>query len=101
VPLREREKVQKVLWPVEEQLPPRAESESIKPFVEKMSRQYSKRWEYWPPGSAFCIFFGPTPSSHGDEIRAASPVNVIGELKGDWSGLWDVNSGDSVVVEVA
>ncbi len=31
---------------------------------------------YWPPGSAFCIFFGPTPSSHGDEIRAASAVNA-------------------------
>ena len=27
---------------------------------------------YWPPGSAFCIFFGPTPMSHGDEIRPAS-----------------------------
>src|ERR1700737_3751114 len=30
---------------------------------------------YWPPGSAFCIFFGPTPSSRGDEIRPASSVN--------------------------
>lgn len=56
---------------------------------------------YWPPGNAFCIFFGPTPSSHGDEIRAASAVNVIGKMKGDWSGLWDVNSGDNIVVEVA
>ena len=27
---------------------------------------------YWPPGSAFCIFFGPTPASRGDEIRPAS-----------------------------
>jgi len=26
---------------------------------------------YWPPGTAFCIFFGPTPMSHGDEIRPA------------------------------
>ena len=26
---------------------------------------------YWPPGTAFCIFFGPTPASHGDEIRPA------------------------------
>ncbi|HJV58121.1 MAG TPA: cyclophilin-like fold protein, partial [Methylomirabilota bacterium] len=26
---------------------------------------------YWPPGSAFCIFFGPTPASRGDEIRPA------------------------------
>jgi len=33
---------------------------------------------YWPPGRAFCIFFGPTPVSHGDECRPASPVNVVG-----------------------
>ena len=24
---------------------------------------------YWPPGNAFCIFFGPTPMSQGNEIR--------------------------------
>ena len=24
---------------------------------------------YWPPGSAFCIFFRFTPASQGDEIR--------------------------------
>lgn len=35
---------------------------------------------YWPDGSAFCIFFGPTPSSTGPEPRPASPVTVIGEL---------------------
>jgi len=56
---------------------------------------------YWPPGSAFCLFFGPTPLSHGDEIRAASSVNVIEKLKGDWSGLWNVNSGDRIVMEIA
>jgi len=38
---------------------------------------------YWPPGSAMCIFWGPTPASHGDEIRPASPVNVFGKLLGD------------------
>jgi hypothetical protein len=25
---------------------------------------------YWPSGSAFCIFFGPTPVSRGDIPRA-------------------------------
>lgn len=38
---------------------------------------------YWPPGNAFCIFYGPTPGSTKDEIRPASPVNVIGSVKGD------------------
>ncbi len=32
----------------------------------------------WPPGSALCIFFGPTPASTGREPRAASKVNPIG-----------------------
>ena len=38
---------------------------------------------YWPPGSAFCMFFGPTPMSRGDEIRPASPVTVVGRMSGD------------------
>lgn len=38
---------------------------------------------YWPPGNAFCIFFGSTPASQGDEARAASAVNVFGHVEGD------------------
>jgi len=38
---------------------------------------------YWPDGNAFCIFFGPTPVSQGDEIRPASPVTVFGRIIGD------------------
>jgi len=38
---------------------------------------------YWPNGSAFCIFFGRTPVSQGDEIRPASPVTVFGKIIGD------------------
>lgn len=38
---------------------------------------------YWPPGKAFCLFWGPTPSSEGDEIRPASPVNVFGRITED------------------
>jgi hypothetical protein len=38
---------------------------------------------YWTPGHAFCIFFGPTPASKGDEIRAASAVNIIGKVDGN------------------
>ena len=42
---------------------------------------------YWPPGKAFCIFYGRTPASKGDEIRPASPVNPIGRVVGDASVL--------------
>jgi hypothetical protein len=38
---------------------------------------------YWPDGDAFCIFFGSTPVSLGDEIRPASPVAVFGKVIGD------------------
>jgi hypothetical protein len=54
---------------------------------------------YWPTGSAFCIFFGPTPASDADEIRAASDVNVLGRLSDDPSPLWDVQPGAAVIIE--
>src|ERR1700675_4570184 len=54
---------------------------------------------YWPPGHAFCIFFGPTPASHGEEIRPASPVNVVGRVTGDATTFKPVKSGARVVIE--
>ncbi len=56
---------------------------------------------YWPPGSAFCIFWGPTPASHGDEIRAASAVSVFGRLEGDPTVFESVGSSVEVLVERA
>ncbi len=54
---------------------------------------------YWPRGCAFCIFFGPTPASEADEIRAASAVNIIGTIKGDLSQLPNVPDGALVCIE--
>ena len=54
---------------------------------------------YWPTGNAFCIFFGPTPASEADEIRAASAVNIIGTIKGDLSQLPDIPDGAIVCIE--
>jgi uncharacterized protein len=56
---------------------------------------------YWPPGTAFCIFFGHTPVSRGDEIRPASAVNVIGSVLGDPKVFKKVRSGEKVVLEKA
>ncbi len=53
---------------------------------------------YWPPGSAFCIFFGRTPASTSDEPRAASNVNPFGMVSGDVAPLHAVRQGESVTV---
>jgi hypothetical protein len=53
---------------------------------------------YWPSGHAFCIFFGPTPASKGDEIRPASPVTVIGHLRGTPQAFKHVRDGARIVI---
>lgn len=54
---------------------------------------------YWPPGSALCLFWGPTPMSQGDEIRPASPVNVFGQIEGDASVLAEIPAGAEIRLE--
>jgi hypothetical protein len=54
---------------------------------------------YWPAGHAFCIFFGPTPVSRGDEIRAASAVNIFGQVEGKAGVFNDVADGTLIKVE--
>ena len=54
---------------------------------------------YWPQGSAFCIFFGPTPISQGKEIRPASPVSVFGKVVDDPSRLREITSGAEITIE--
>ncbi len=54
---------------------------------------------YWPPGKMFCLFFGSTPASQGSEIRAASDVNVVGQIAGDLTELWSVPDGQEVTLQ--
>ncbi len=56
---------------------------------------------YWPPGTAFCIFFGRTPASTDDRPRAASAVNIIGRVRGDVTAFKAVASGTQVRLERA
>ena len=51
---------------------------------------------YWPQGPAFCIFFGPTPMSKGEEIRPASAVNIVGKVLGDATVFRAVEPGEVV-----
>ena len=56
---------------------------------------------YWPSDHAFCIFFGPTPMSSGNEIRPASAVNIFGQVKEDATIFTRVSSGAGIKVEKA
>ncbi len=49
--------------------------------------------------AAFCIFFGKTPASRGEEIRAPSGVNVIGRVDGDATVFKRVRSGTTIKLE--
>ena len=53
---------------------------------------------YWPEDNAFCIFFGPTPVSRGDEIRPASPVTVFGKVISDATVFKKVAAGTEITI---
>jgi len=53
---------------------------------------------YWPVGTAFCIFFGPTPVSEGEKPRAYSNVNPFGQIEGDATAFRTVSNGEKVTV---
>ena len=52
---------------------------------------------YWPQGKCFCIFFGKTPASEGDEPRAASKVNVFGKVE-NYNVFKQVKGGDKILI---
>ena len=75
----------------------------VKVAQEKEAREVVSAGElgYWPTGHAFCIFFGPTPASRGDEIRAASAVNIIGKVLSDPKVFLKVKDGAKITLEKA
>ena len=54
---------------------------------------------YWPPGKAWCIFFGQTPVSQPGKIMPASAVNVIGKVLGEATAFKAVMREREVVIE--
>lgn len=75
----------------------------VKTGLETGSREVVSAGElgYWPTGHAFCIFFGPTPVSRGEEIRAASAVNIVGRISGDPKVFRKVKDGEKIFIEKA
>jgi hypothetical protein len=73
----------------------------VKASLEKSAREVVEIGDlgFWPPGQAFCIFFGPTPASQGNEVRPASAVNLVGRLLGDPKIFKNVSSGAKVKLE--
>jgi len=53
---------------------------------------------YWPPGRAFCIFFGLTPMSEPGKIRPASAVNVFAKITKNLEDLKKIKDGSKIRV---
>lgn len=56
---------------------------------------------FWVEGNCIAIGFGPTPISHGNEIRLAARTNIWAHTDYDLTSLKNVRSGDSIQVEPA
>lgn len=54
---------------------------------------------YWPDGKALAIFFGQTPASTGEKPRAASKVNIVGQVE-NAERLKEVKGADEIKVKL-
>jgi len=75
---------------------------SLKNIAKENSREVVRKGEVgiWVANPSFCIFFGRTPVSTEKEIRAYSPVNVIGKVKGvDPVIFKKVRSGEKITID--
>lgn len=52
----------------------------------------------WPPGNAFCIFYGSTPASKNNEPRAADDTIPFGKIIGDATLLKNAE-GSEILIE--
>src|SRR5712692_3115447 len=54
---------------------------------------------YWPPGRAFCIFFGPTPVSHERRVPHGEPRERRGQGRGRRRVFKKMRAGTRVTIE--
>jgi len=55
---------------------------------------------FWVEGQCIAIGYGPTPVSHGNEIRLADTTNIWGRSLTDVRSLAQVKDGDPVLVKL-
>jgi len=53
---------------------------------------------FWVEGDCIAIGFGPTPISHGNEIRLAARTNIWADSDFDLTSLKNVQPGDTIKV---
>ncbi len=53
---------------------------------------------FWVEGRSIAIGYGPTPISHGDEIRLAAKTNIWARALADVTRLTAASDGDAVSV---
>jgi len=75
-------------------------STSIETELEPDARDIVELGElaFWVQGSSIALGFGPTPASHGNEIRLVTATNIWGQAIGDITILKTVKEGDPVQV---
>ena len=56
---------------------------------------------YHAPNGWFCLFFGPTPASRGNEPRAAVPVQKVGKVQGDWAAVKALGESVKATIKAA
>lgn len=69
-------------------------------FTDQPSRDVLEVGELaiWPPGNAFCIFYGSTPASKNGEPRAADDTIPLGKVLGDATLLKHAR-GSEILIE--
>ncbi|MEO0292650.1 MAG: cyclophilin-like fold protein [candidate division WOR-3 bacterium] len=70
------------------------------PVTKENGREVVEKGEIgiWVESPSFCIFFGKTPVSGENEIRAYSEVNIIGKIEGDPEVFKAVRQGEIIRV---
>jgi len=55
---------------------------------------------YWSEGNSLCIFYGRTPVSENDAPKPASPVTIVGQIKGNIDELKKLKEAKIKIIKI-